>query len=90
MHHEPELSAEIKEAFRHLQLGATGRFPDGHLTENDEGELRLAVGTFKGKVVINLGIPTASLGLTPRQAREIAQALWKHARSVDGGRKKRR
>lgn len=90
VHHEPQLSKEMAEMFRNVQLGPTGQFPEGELTQNDEGELRLAVGTFKNKVVVNFGTPIASLGMTPAQARDVAKALWKHARSLDGGTKRKR
>jgi len=81
MHHESELSDEMKEAIRKAQelsaaaLGATGRFPDGKLTPNDEGELAFQVGALKGKVILNFGQPVASLGLSPTQARELAKTL---------------
>jgi hypothetical protein len=83
MHHENELSEEVKLAMEraHKQaqsetiLGATGRFPDGKLTVNDEGELALQIGALKGRVVMEFGKPIASLGLTPEQARDLARLL---------------
>jgi len=32
-------------------LGATGEFPQGKLTEEDEGEIRIGITVFNGKVV---------------------------------------
>lgn len=84
MHHEPQLSAEISKKFADMLLGPTGAFPEGKLTENDEGELAFAVGTLKQKVVINFNTPIASLGMTPNQARDLASVLWQHARGIDG------
>ena len=96
MHHERALSEEMREAFAEVfdaekrtdaptnrALGPTGRFPEGRLTENDEGEIRLAVGTFKGTVTMNFGVPIASLGLTPKQARGVALALRQHANRIE-------
>lgn len=83
MHHEEELSDDIKQAMSEQGLGATGRFPAGRLTENDEGELAFQIGTFKGRVVINFGKPVASLGITPQQAREMAGILRRHADRLD-------
>ncbi len=89
MHHEEELSEEMK---AHLEankaklieeLGATGVFPDGKLTSNDEGELKFVVTAYHGKVVINFGIPIASLGFSPEQARAFALLLRKHANAIE-------
>lgn len=56
MHHS---SAPDPELADHLGLGATGEFPEGKLTEVDEGELKFAVGYMKGKVVIDFGTPVS-------------------------------
>jgi hypothetical protein len=63
-------------------LGATGQFPLGKITDNDEGELRMAVTHHEGKVVIDFGKPTAWIGFTPEQADDIADLLRKHAKSA--------
>jgi len=63
-------------------LGATGKFPEGHLTKDDEGEIKVAIRSKEGKVVIDFGTPTAWIGFTPEQAVEVAQDLIKHARAV--------
>jgi hypothetical protein len=60
-------------------LGPTGQFPEGKLTENDEGEIIFGVGPLKGKVCINFGSPVASLGLSIDQARNLARVLRKCA-----------
>lgn len=64
-------------------LGATGRFPAGKLTPDDEGEIRIAIGSREGKVVIDFGKPTAWIGFDPTQARDIAACLIKHADEID-------
>jgi len=65
-----------------IPLGATGHFPHGALTPDDEGELRLAVTSTGGKVVLAFGKPIAWLGLTPHKARELAQLLTEYAARV--------
>lgn len=75
MHHESELSDELRQHIQQAQaalsqqLGATGNFPDGKLTSNDEGEIALGVTAYHGKVIVNFGKPVVSLGMSPEQAR---------------------
>lgn len=64
------------------QLGATGEYPEGKLNPDDEGELKMAVGTEGGRVVMKFGKPVAWIGFTDAQAREIAALLCKHADSL--------
>jgi hypothetical protein len=71
---------EIKE-----QLGATGKFPLGKLTPEDEGEINIGIthtepkGGALGKVIIDFGKPTTWVGFTAKQAHEIAHTLLEHA-----------
>jgi hypothetical protein len=62
-------------------LGATGQFPDGKITEDDEGELQFAVGSNPDEnlVSVRFGKPVAWLALPPENARALAQLLLKHA-----------
>lgn len=59
------------------KLGATGRFPDGKLNEHDEGEIAIGIAhdAQTGKIVMNFGQPTAWIGFTKDQARDIARVL---------------
>lgn len=66
-------------------LGPTGQFPEGKLGDDDEGEIRIAIGNQNGKVVISFGGPVAWIGFTAAQAREIAETLIKHAEYVEHG-----
>jgi len=61
------------------KLGATGNFPLGKLTQSDEGELKMAVTTNKGKVIVAFGKPIAWMGLSPDDARMLAKILNKRA-----------
>ncbi len=60
-------------------LGETGRFTDRALTPNDEGELRYAVTASGGKVILAFGTPVDWIGMLPREAQELADALNKWA-----------
>jgi hypothetical protein len=60
-------------------LGATGKFPNGKLTDSDEGEIQFQIGSKDGTIIIDFGKPVAWLGVQKEQAIEIAKALCKHA-----------
>lgn len=77
MHHGKDLSDDLREQAQQQGLGATGQFPEGKLTETDEGEIRIAVGVHSGKVVVNFGKPVAWFALDSKQARELAESLRK-------------
>lgn len=66
--------------------GATGKFPDGKLNEDDEGELRLAVfgDQENGVVTVLFGKPIVWLGLPPGEAREFARLIVEHADKIEG------
>ena len=66
--------AALEEAGREM-LGPTGRFPEGKLAPQDEGELRYRVGGKDGKVIIDYGSPVHSVGLTKAQACELGRLL---------------
>lgn len=63
-------------------LGATGRHPQGKLVDDDEGEIRLAVGHADGKVVLEFGKPIAWIGFSPDQALDLAQSIRAHALNI--------
>ena len=79
MAHHGSDPREIQKMMRDLRLGPTGEFPQGKLTDDDEGEIRIAVGQLNGKVVIDFGKPTAWIGFDPEQADAIADSLHQHA-----------
>lgn len=66
------------------KLGATGEYPEGHLNENDEGELTMAIGAENGVVMLHFGKEVAWLGLPPDNARELAALLIKQADQIEG------
>jgi hypothetical protein len=62
-------------------LGATGYFPQGHLSDDDEGELKIAIAYdgLDGIVRVEFGKPVAWLGLPPPEAIEFAKLLLRKA-----------
>jgi hypothetical protein len=64
-------------------LGPTGNFPDGKLTVGDEGQVKLAIGTNDGNVIVDFGVPTKWIGMSPEDALYMAQLLIQHALSLD-------
>lgn len=87
---EPERFEQIQKRNRLMRdlldttgfRGATGEFPEGKLTKQDEGAIQFAVGSKDGKVVIDFGTPVHWLGMTPQQAADLASSLLNKAREV--------
>ena len=93
-HHnfDPNEMANLKSVFGDAErsvedalpkFGATGRYPEGKLSDTDEGEIRFGVASYRGKVVIDFGKSVRSIGFTPAQAREIADTLVKRAEAAE-------
>jgi hypothetical protein len=61
------------------EFGATGRFPEGKITEDDEGELKLGIAydPYSKNVIIRFGKPVAWTGMPVNNAREFAMAILK-------------
>jgi hypothetical protein len=72
----------LREEAQRRQFGATKRFPQGKLTANDEGEIAFGVTTYKGKVVLNFGMPVASVGMDAQQAMALASTLKRKAKEI--------
>lgn len=67
-----------------IPIGPTGRFPDGQIGDDDEGELAAALGVKRGRVVIDFGKPVSWLSLPPAAARDLAVKLIRFAGRADG------
>lgn len=65
-----------------MELGATGKFPRGKITENDEGELKIAIGVKDNTIIVDFGKQVCWLGLDKQSALELANILIKHANSM--------
>lgn len=94
MHHSGEVSPELEGALKRFfergaraqtvaeKLGATGRFPEGKLVPQDEGEIRFAVGRAKGKVIIEFGKSVHWVGMSGEQAIDLGRSLMKQGRKL--------
>jgi hypothetical protein len=54
-------------------------YPQGQLNTEDEGALKLAVGSADGVVRVDFGKPVAWLGLPPAEAVQFARLILRHA-----------
>lgn len=68
--------------FRQIEskIGPTNEYPEGKLTNEDEGELAFAVFGDKGKVIIDFSTPVRWIGFTPEQLMKLIKLLFKHAK----------
>ena len=86
---EPEepTQEELEGALRKLaereipdhRFGSTGRYPLGHFSTDDEGELRFGIAVQAGRVLIDFGKPVHCLGLDADQAEGLARTLQSRA-----------
>lgn len=60
--------------------GEIGAFPQGKLTDDDEGAIQFGIAHKDGKVVLDFGKPVHWLGMTPQDAADLASSLLKFAR----------
>lgn len=67
---------------RNSQFGETGNFPEGKLTNEDEGEIKFGVTTKDEKVILNFGKPCAWIGMTREQAEELGRLLINRANGI--------
>lgn len=62
-----------------LGLGATGQFPEGKISPEDAGELRMAIGRDQDHVLVRFGTPVADLALPRAVALALATSIAQHA-----------
>lgn len=67
------------------KFGATKKFPQGKLRQDDEGELRFGVAVAGSKVVVNFGKPVAWLGMDADLAETFGHMLIEKAREARKG-----
>lgn len=77
-----QMDEEMRQQAQEVGLGATGERPLGSMIPGDEGELKVAVGSKNGKIVINFGKPIAWVGMQPFEAIALAQVLQERAREL--------
>lgn len=64
------------------ELGSQGTHSDGHLTADDEGDMKLMVGRQNGCVRIDFGKPVGWLAFPKDQAMALAGLIVKHAEAL--------
>jgi len=90
-HHSQEDQEKILELgnqFDELKtiLGETGRFTDGQLNSEDEGEIVFAIAsTPNNRIIIHFGKSVAWVGMTPDEARSLATLLEYRADQCEKG-----
>lgn len=60
-------------------LGATGKFPQGKISEDDEGELVIGVGHTDKLVYLQFGKSLSWLAMPPVEAVDFALTIIRHA-----------
>lgn len=65
------------------QLGATGEFPQGQISEDDEGGLQLAVGVHEGSVFMDFGKNISWFAFNAQEALDLASVLIEKARMAN-------
>ena len=76
-----EIEKEMKRRNEEIGVGATGKFPQGKIDPDDEGELRVAITREGDNVILNFGKPVAWLALPKDQVRGLISLLMKHLTS---------
>lgn len=64
------------------ELGPTGEYPKGKLTEGDDGQLKLAIGTYKNNVILDFGVKISWIGMEKEDALNLADAIIKQANTL--------
>jgi hypothetical protein len=64
-----------------IQLGKTGEFPQGKISDTDEGGLQFAIFKTKDKsnLIIEFNTPVVWMGMPIHEAKEFALAILKIA-----------
>jgi hypothetical protein len=60
-------------------FGASGEYPDGKLTECDEGEITFGVAAYGSQIMLNFGKPVVWFAMNAEQADALGSILKKKA-----------
>lgn len=71
-------------------LGATGKFPEGKVSEHDEGALRFGIAEAEDYIVVNFGTPVAWFTLDPDLADQVAAKFKQLAHRIRKRQKRRK
>jgi hypothetical protein len=74
--------APLFDEVRKRQAEMAGQFPDGRLTDRDEGTLVFGVTTLGEKVIIAFGQSATWIGMTGDQAIELGTTLIEHGKDA--------
>ena len=64
------------------ELGATGKFPDGKITETYEGEIKIGITISQGNIIVEFGKPVHWFGMTKDQAKDFAELLLEKVKEI--------
>ena len=86
-HHSQEDQDQVADQLQEMGtfLGETGDFPEGKLTDHDEGGIVFALGVVKGKLILHFGKSVEWVGMNPTAARELANLLELRADQCERG-----
>ncbi len=59
------------------------KYPEGKLTNSDDGELQFKIAVFEERVIMDWGKPVQWIGLRPAEARAIAASLIENAEEAE-------
>ena len=65
-----------------IDLGATGQFPSGKLTKQDQGEIKIGVMGVDGNIIMEFGQSVHWIGMTGVQAIDLGRILIKRGRKI--------
>jgi hypothetical protein len=75
--HNDDNKSVIEQVLRENLLGETGEFPDGKLSEDDGGEIAMAIGTHGETIIIKFGKQVSWIGISVDAAVELIAVLQK-------------
>lgn len=64
------------------KFGATGDFPRGKFSEDDEGALQLGIGVKDRTLIIDFGKPVVWIGLDYDTAVQFAETILRRAKEI--------
>jgi len=67
-----------------MKIGKTGTFPEGKISEHDEGALVIAVGIDQGNVIIHFGEKVAWVGMNAEGAEQFANNILDKVKKLRG------
>lgn len=68
-----------------VKLGATGKFPEGKINPDDQGEIRLRIAfdNASQNLIIDFGAPVVWVGMPPQLATKFANLILKRVKEAN-------